>query len=77
MIPDVRRLGPPILLAPRLLDVEGSIEAYAGRLCASGVPVQLTRYGGMTHGFFTMTGTLEASRQATDQVAAYLKTALM
>ncbi|WP_310794846.1 alpha/beta hydrolase fold domain-containing protein [Streptomyces sp. TLI_171] len=49
-------------------------EAYAARLTAAGVPVELTRYPGMAHGFFTMTGPLAAARTANAQAAAFLRT---
>jgi acetyl esterase len=35
--------------------------------------VTLTRYDGVMHGFFTMLGTLDASRRAVAEVAAYLR----
>ncbi|HEV2370616.1 MAG TPA: alpha/beta hydrolase [Streptosporangiaceae bacterium] len=47
-------------------------ERYAQRLREAGVPTQLTRYEGMVHGFFTMTGTLVAARRAVKQAAASL-----
>jgi acetyl esterase len=48
-------------------------EAYARRLSAEGVPVELSRYPGMAHGFFTMTGTVDASRAAIAQAASRLR----
>jgi acetyl esterase len=48
-------------------------EAYAQRLADEGVSVDLVRYTGMAHGFFTMIGTLEASRTAIAQSAAHLR----
>lgn len=52
-------------------------EAYARRLEQAGVRVESTRYDGVTHGFFTMTGPLESARRATSQVAGYLRARLI
>jgi acetyl esterase len=51
-------------------------EAYAARLRDAGVPVTLTRYPGMFHGFFRMTRLLDQARVALDEVAAALRKAL-
>ena len=45
------------------LGVEPVVEAFARQ---AGVPVESTRYEGVTHGFFTMTGQLAAARKATN-----------
>lgn len=50
-------------------------EAYAARLAGAGVPVELTRYDGVMHGFFTMTGVLDAANKAMAQAAARLREA--
>jgi len=49
-------------------------EAYARRLADEGVPVELSRYPAMAHGFFTMTGTVDASLAAIAQAAGQLRT---
>ncbi|WP_186315584.1 alpha/beta hydrolase [Catellatospora sichuanensis] len=48
-------------------------EEYARRLGRDGVPVTLTRYDGMVHGFFCMGGELDAGRRALAQAADQLR----
>lgn len=50
-------------------------EAYAARLREAGVPVTLTRYDGMFHGFFRMTRFLDQAGAAVDEVARALRAA--
>jgi acetyl esterase len=47
-------------------------EAYARRLADEGVKVELSRYQGMAHGFFTMAGTVDASRTALAEAGSTL-----
>ena len=42
-------------------------EAYARRLEQAGVPVTVTRYPGMIHGFVSMRGVLTGGRQAVQE----------
>ena len=51
-------------------------EAYGKRLEQAGVPVTTSRYDGMVHGFFSMTGVLDAGRQAMAEAAAAVQLAL-
>ncbi|WP_291412555.1 hypothetical protein [Actinophytocola sp.] len=37
------------------------------------MPAEVTRYDGMAHGFFTMSGVLEGSRWAVAEAAEYLR----
>jgi acetyl esterase len=48
-------------------------EQYAGRMRAAGTPVQLTRYDGMIHGFFTMSEILDQGKMAIRQSAEALR----
>jgi acetyl esterase len=50
-------------------------EAYAARLRDAGVPVTLTRYPGMFHGFVRMTRILDKARTAVDEIAGSLQKA--
>jgi acetyl esterase len=47
-------------------------EAYARRLERDGVPVTLTRYDGMFHGFFGMGAAIARARDAVAQATAAL-----
>lgn len=50
-------------------------EAYAARLRDAGVPVTVTRYAGMFHGFVRMTSILDKARTALDEIAGSLQKA--
>jgi len=50
-------------------------EAYAARLRDAGVPVTVTRYTGMFHGFVRMTRILDKARVALDEIAGSLQKA--
>jgi acetyl esterase len=50
-------------------------EEYARRMAAAGVPVELTRYDGVVHGFFKMTAELTAAREAHAHAASALRRA--
>ena len=47
--------------------------AYARRLHDAGVPVQLSEYEGMIHGFVRMAALIDRTQQVLDEVAAFLK----
>jgi len=68
--------APALVITAEFDPLRDEGEQYAERLRAAGVPVELARYDGVTHGFFTMTGVLEEAREATVQVAEYLRKAL-
>lgn len=73
---DLRGLPPALVLTAEFDPLRDEGEAYAARLRAAGVAAKERRYDGQVHGFFQMAGIMDQGKQAVDDAAAALRSAL-
>jgi acetyl esterase len=69
----LRELPPTLVITAGFDPLRDDGERYAAALRTAGVDTTLTRYPGAIHGFFQMTGTLEASRRLHAELGQWIR----
>lgn len=75
LAPDLRGLPPAAILTAECDPLCDEGEAYGERLAEAGVPVTCTRYAGMIHPFFSLSGAIPRALDAIQQVADAVRVA--
>jgi acetyl esterase len=70
---DLAGVAPALVITAEADPLRDEGEAYAERLRAAGVAVQLHRYAGMIHGFIRMGSIIDQAGEAIDELAVALR----
>ena len=70
-----RELPPALIITAEFDPLRDEAEDYGKKLREAGVPVQVSRYEGMVHGFASMGDMLDKGKQGVAEAAAALKSA--
>ena len=75
MASDLSGLPPALMITAEFDPLREEGEAYAARLKEAGVEVEMRRFNGFIHGFFSLAGIIEATREAVELVGSALRKA--